>query len=43
MFLLPLGEEYNVLSVEHGYYRIIDNTNEDYLFPPEEFKIISEE
>lgn len=40
---LTAGEEYNVLSVEHGYYRIIDNTNEDYLFPPEEFKIISEE
>ena len=31
---------YKVLSVEKGWYRIIDNTGEDYLYPPEEFEIV---
>lgn len=31
---------YNVESVEEGWYRIIDETNEDYLYPPEKFEII---
>lgn len=42
----PLGlltdKEYDVLSVEKGWYRIVDETNEDYLFPPELFKIIKQ-
>ena len=31
---------YNVLSVEKGWYRIIDETGEDYLYPPEAFTIV---
>ena len=37
---LTNGKEYDVIDVEQGCYRIVDNTEEDYLFPPEEFKII---
>lgn len=30
---------YEVLSIEKGWYRIVDDTGEDYLYPPEAFKI----
>ncbi|MEE0515522.1 MAG: hypothetical protein UC961_07715 [Emergencia sp.] len=33
---------YEVLSVESGMYRIVDDTEEDYLFYPEEFEIVEE-
>ena len=33
---------YDVLSVEKGWYRITDETEDDYLFPPENFEIIEE-
>lgn len=35
------GKIYNVISIEKGWYRIIDETGEDYLYPPEIFEIIS--
>lgn len=42
----PLGllndKVYDVLSIEKDWYRIIDETNEDYLFPPELFEIIEQ-
>lgn len=31
---------YKVLSVEKDWYRIVDDTDEDYLYPPEDFKIV---
>lgn len=34
------GKIYDVLSVEEGWYRIIDETGEDYLYPADKFKII---
>lgn len=35
------GEIYDVLSVEHGWYRIIDPfEKEDYLYPPKLFEKI---
>ncbi len=34
------GKIYNVESIECGWYRIIDETNEDYLYSPDNFKII---
>lgn len=37
---LTNGKEYDVISIEKGWYRIIDNSREDYLFPPEEFTIV---
>ena len=32
---------YTVLSVEKGWYRIVDDSGEDYLYPPECFEIIA--
>lgn len=37
---LTNGELYEVLSIEKEWYRIIDKSGEDYLYPPEEFEII---
>ena len=31
---------YEVLSIERGWYRIIDESEEDYLYPSEKFKIV---
>lgn len=33
------GKEYEVISIEGDWYRIVDETDEDYLFPPEWFEI----
>lgn len=35
---LDNGKEYEVLSEEDGWYRIIDKSGEDYLYPKYEFK-----
>lgn len=37
---LTHNEVYRVLSVEKGWYRIVDDTDEDYLYPPDEFEIV---
>ena len=37
---LTNGKEYDVLAIENGWYRIVDDTNDDYLFPPDNFDII---
>jgi hypothetical protein len=39
---LTNGKEYDVISVEDSWFRIVDDTEEDYLYPPEEFEIIEE-
>ncbi len=31
---------YEVLSIEHNWYRIVDESGEDYLYPPEQFSIV---
>lgn len=36
------GQEYVVLSVEDGWYRVVDETGEDYLYPPEDFRVSEE-
>lgn len=36
---LTNGKIYEVISIEHGWYRIEDDTEEDYLFSPDEFVI----
>lgn len=38
-FLIP-GKIYDLLGIEEGWYRIIDEEGEDYLYPPELFEII---
>ncbi len=40
--LLP-GKVYEVLSVEDGWYRLIDESEEDYLYPPENFEEVAED
>ena len=36
---LSMNSVYDVMAVENGWYRIIDNSGEDYLYPPELFEI----
>ena len=36
------GKIYDVLSVEKGWYRIVDETEEDYLYPPGGFEIVEQ-
>lgn len=36
------GKIYEVMSVERGWYRIMTELGEDYLFPPEAFEIVKE-
>lgn len=40
--VLTNGKIYDVLSVERGFYRIVDDSGEDYLYPPEYFEIVEE-
>jgi hypothetical protein len=37
---LTHDEIYEVISIEKDWYRIVDDTDEDYLYPPEEFEIV---
>lgn len=36
------GKIYDVISIEEGWYRIIDETKEDYLYQPNKFQIVEE-
>lgn len=43
-FLLLIDNKiYEVISIERGWYRIIDNSGEDYLYPPDMFEIVEED
>ncbi|MBR3268493.1 MAG: hypothetical protein IKI58_07185 [Oscillospiraceae bacterium] len=35
-------KEYEVISLEKGWYRIMTELEEDYLFPPECFEVVEE-
>ena len=39
---LEKGKTYEVLSIEKGWFRIMTELDEDYLFPPAQFEIVSE-
>lgn len=39
---LERGKLYKVLSVEKGWFRIMTELDEDYLFPPEQFEIVAQ-
>lgn len=39
---LTHNKVYDVISVEKGWYRIVDESGEDYLYPPEMFEIVEE-
>ncbi len=36
------GKEYECLGKERNRYRVIDETDEDYLYPISEFEVVSE-
>lgn len=38
--VLTKDKVYTVLSIEKEWYRIIDDSGEDYLYPPEKFEIV---
>ena len=38
--MLTHGKTYNVISVERSWYRIVDDTGDDYLYPPEIFEVV---
>lgn len=39
---LTKDKVYDVIGVESGWYRIVDNTDEDYLYPPDLFEVVEE-
>lgn len=38
--MLLHGKIYEVLSIEYGYYRIVDETDDDYLYDSDAFEIV---
>lgn len=40
--VLTNNKVYTVLSVEKGWYRIVDDSGDDYLYPPEQFEVVEE-
>lgn len=40
--ILTKGKEYEVISVERGWYRIETDMIGDYLFPPRLFEVVKE-
>ena len=40
--VLTHDKVYTVLSVEKGWYRMVDDSGEDYLYPPEQFEIVED-
>ena len=41
-FTLTHGKEYTVESTECGWYRIVDESGEDYLYPTDLFEVTEE-
>ncbi len=39
---LTKNKVYDVLSIQKGWYRIIDDSGEEYLYPPEFFEIVED-
>lgn len=39
---LTHGKIYEALGYEHGFIRVIDDTDEDYLFDPDYYEVIDE-
>lgn len=37
---LEKGKVYDVMNVEMGWFRIMTELDEDYLFPPDQFEIV---
>ena len=41
--ILTNDKIYDVISIERGWYRVIDGSGEDYLYPPKMFEIVEED
>lgn len=41
--VLTNNKIYDVISIESGWYRIIDDSGDDYLYPPDMFEIVEED
>lgn len=41
--ILTNDKIYDVISIERGWYRVIGDSGEDYLYPPEVFEIVEED
>ena len=39
---LKKGRIYDVIAIEKGWYRIVDDSGEDYLYPPQIFEQVNE-
>lgn len=39
---LTKNKTYEVLATEKGWYRVIDDSGEDYLYPPENFELLEQ-
>lgn len=39
---LTNGKEYDVIGVESGWFCIKDDTDEDYIYPPDQFTVIEQ-
>ena len=37
---LTVGNVYQDIAVENGWYRVVDDTDEDYLYPPGLFEVV---
>lgn len=40
--VLTHGKLYEILSVEKDWYRVINDSGEDYLYPPELFELLED-
>lgn len=38
--MLTHNKVYTVLSIEKDWYRIVDDSGDDYLYPPDQFEIV---
>lgn len=36
------GKVHEVMAIEKGWYRLIDESEEDYLYPPRLFEVVEE-
>lgn len=42
LLALRTGKEYEARVLKKGWYGIVDETNEEYAYPPEQFEVIDE-